>query len=160
MEFNTETTHPVIALITEWQDESGRIEKRDSDSDLGGTMRLGGQHCDLQAGSLVREAYGEEHIVERHRHRYEFNNKYLAQLTAAGLIVSGKSSDGNLMEVVELSRDQQLASNTSHPWFLGCQFHPEFTSSPRTGHPLFTSYIKAALSYQTEINTHIFLDKR
>ncbi len=147
-EFDSETTHPVIALITEWQDENGRIEKRDSDSDLGGTMRLGGQKCDLQAGSLVREAYGAESIVERHRHRYEFNNKYLAQLNAAGLVVSGKSSDGNLMEVVELSRDTETDINGGHPWFLACQFHPEFTSTPRKGHPLFTSYIKAALMYQ------------
>ncbi len=146
-EFDTDTTHPVIALITEWQDEDGRIEKRDSDSDLGGTMRLGGQGCDLQAGSLVREAYGQERIIERHRHRYEFNNKYLAQLTAAGLVVSGKSSDGNLMEVIELSRDENTDYNSIHPWFLACQFHPEFTSTPRKGHPLFTSYIKGALQY-------------
>ncbi len=146
-EFDTETTHPVIALITEWQDKNGRIEKRNADSDLGGTMRLGGQGCDLQAGSLVREAYGEDHIVERHRHRYEFNNKYLAQLTAAGLMVSGKSSDGNLMEVIELSHDEQTDTNRAHPWFLACQFHPEFTSTPRKGHSLFTSYIKAARLY-------------
>ncbi len=147
-EFDTRTTHPVIALITEWQDESGRIERRDADSDLGGTMRLGGQNCDLQAGSLVREAYGQERIIERHRHRYEFNNKYLAQLSAAGLIVSGKSSDGNLMEVVELNRDVGTDSQGGHPWFLACQFHPEFTSTPRKGHPLFTSYIRAALMFQ------------
>ncbi len=147
-EFDSQTTHPVIALITEWQDEDGRIEKRDIDSDLGGTMRLGGQKCDLQAGSLVREAYAAESVIERHRHRYEFNNKYLAQLSAAGLVVSGKSSDGNLMEVVELNRDVETDTNGGHPWFLACQFHPEFTSTPRTGHPLFTSYIKAALMYQ------------
>ena len=146
-EFDTETTNPVIALITEWQDETGRIERRDADSDLGGTMRLGGQSCDLQAGSLVREAYGCERIVERHRHRYEFNNKYLAPLSAAGLIVSGKSSDGNLMEVIELSRDDS-ADKLAHPWFVACQFHPEFTSTPRKGHPLFTHYIKAALMYR------------
>jgi len=147
-EFNAQTTHPVIALITEWQDEDGRIEKRDSDSDLGGTMRLGGQQCDLQAGSLVRDAYDAESVIERHRHRYEFNNKYLTQLSAAGLEVSGKSSDGNLMEVVELSRDLEADAGSTHPWFLGCQFHPEFTSTPRKGHPLFASYIKGALMFQ------------
>jgi len=151
-EFDAQTTHPVIALITEWQDEDGRIEKRDTDSDLGGTMRLGGQSCDLQAGSLVREAYGEERIIERHRHRYEFNNKYLVPLTKAGLIVSGKSSDGNLMEVIELGRNEQTDTNGGHPWFLGCQFHPEFTSTPRKGHPLFASYIHAALMYQSSKN--------
>jgi CTP synthase len=143
-EFSSETTHPVIALITEWQDESGRIQKRDENSQLGGTMRLGGQSCQLLEGTLARSAYGAESIVERHRHRYEFNNHYLDQLTAAGLVIGGKSMDGNLIEMVELPREGVLA----HPWFLACQFHPEFTSTPRKGHPLFTDYIKAALAHQ------------
>ncbi len=143
-EFDAKTTHPVIALITEWQDEDGRIEKRDANSDLGGTMRLGGQTCQLLEDTLARSAYGVESIVERHRHRYEFNNHYLKQLTDAGLIIGGKSSDGNLMEMIELPKE----GSPSHPWFLGCQFHPEFTSTPRKGHPLFTDYIKAALEHQ------------
>ena len=143
-EFSETTTHPVIALITEWQDEAGRIEKRDENSDLGGTMRLGGQTCQLLENTLARSAYGADTIVERHRHRYEFNNQYLKQLTDAGLVIGGKSSDGNLIEMVELPQQGPLA----HPWFLGCQFHPEFTSTPRRGHPLFTSYIKAALVHQ------------
>ncbi len=142
-EFNGTTTHPVIALITEWQDEDGRIEKRNANSDLGGTMRLGGQTCQLLENTLARSAYGADSIVERHRHRYEFNNHYLQQLTEAGLVIGGKSSDSNLMEMVELPSTGPLA----HPWFLGCQFHPEFTSTPRKGHPLFTDYIKAALAH-------------
>ncbi len=148
-EFSSTTQHPVIALITEWQDEAGRVEKRNADSDLGGTMRLGGQTCLLQADTQARSAYGSESIVERHRHRYEFNNKYLQQLTDAGLVVSGKSADGNLMEMIELPREGKLA----HPWFLACQFHPEFTSTPRKGHPLFTDYIKAALAHQNSTTT-------
>ncbi len=143
-EFDVNTTHPVIALITEWQDENGRIEKRNINSDMGGTMRLGGQTCLLQKNTLARVAYGAESIVERHRHRYEFNNHYLQQLTDAGLVIGGKSNDGNLMEMVELPQE----GSHSHPWFLGCQFHPEFTSTPRKGHPLFTDYIKAALVHQ------------
>ncbi len=143
-EFSTTTTHPVIALITEWQDEDGRVEKRDANSDLGGTMRLGGQTCHLLENTLARSAYGTDAIIERHRHRYEFNNHYLKQLTDAGLVIGGTSSDGNLMEMIELPQDGPLA----HPWFLGCQFHPEFTSTPRKGHPLFTDYIKAALVQQ------------
>jgi len=142
-EFDEKTTHPVIALITEWQDDDGRIEKRDVNSDLGGTMRLGGQTCQLLDNTLARSAYGASSIVERHRHRYEFNNHYLQQLTDAGLVIGGKSSDGNLMEMIELPQSGALA----HPWFLGCQFHPEFTSTPRKGHPLFTDYIKAALEH-------------
>ncbi len=144
-EFSETTTHPVIALITEWQDEDGRIEKRDVNSAMGGTMRLGGQTCRLLENTLARSAYGTESIIERHRHRYEFNNHYLQQLTDAGLVIGGKSNDGNLMEMVELPKEGPLA----HPWFLGCQFHPEFTSTPRRGHPLFTDYIKAALANQT-----------
>jgi len=145
-EFSTDTTHPVIALITEWQDENGRVEKRNANSDMGGTMRLGGQTCQLLENTLARSAYGAESIIERHRHRYEFNNHYLQQLSDAGLIIGGKSSDGNLMEMVELPQQGVHA----HPWFLGCQFHPEFTSTPRKGHPLFTSYIKAALAHQAK----------
>lgn len=147
-EFSSTTTHPVIALITEWQDENGRIEKRDINSDLGGTMRLGGQTCHLLENTLARSAYGTDTIIERHRHRYEFNNHYLQQLKDAGLIIGGTSADGNLMEMIELPREGELA----HPWFLGCQFHPEFTSTPRKGHPLFTDYIKAALAHQTSHN--------
>ncbi|OHC69448.1 MAG: CTP synthase [Rhodocyclales bacterium RIFCSPLOWO2_02_FULL_63_24] len=138
-EFDAETPHPVIALITEWLDREGRIETRDANSDLGGTMRLGGQKCKLAEGSLVRKVYGSDVITERHRHRYEVNNAYLPRLEQAGLRVSGTSAEGKaLCEMVELPESQ-------HPWFVGCQFHPEFTSNPRNGHPLFIAYVKAAL---------------
>ncbi|HUO45153.1 MAG TPA: CTP synthase [Burkholderiales bacterium] len=135
-EFDPDTPHPVIALITEWQDRDGRIEQRDANSDLGGTMRLGGQECLLKPGSQVREIYGADRIVERHRHRYEVNNHYLPRIERAGLRVSGVSTqqDG-LCEMIELP---------GHPWFIGCQFHPEFTSTPRGGHPLFNAFIRAA----------------
>ncbi|MBX9811840.1 MAG: CTP synthase [Burkholderiales bacterium] len=136
-EFNPETPHPVVALITEWQDRDGRIEHRDAQSDLGGSMRLGGQECVLEADSLVRRIYGAERIVERHRHRYEVNNHYLPRLQAAGLVVSGMSAKDKLCEMIELRE---------HPWFVGCQFHPEFTSTPRNGHPLFKAFIQAALT--------------
>ncbi len=135
-EFNPDTPHPVIALITEWQDRDGRVERRDAQSDLGGSMRLGGQECVLEADSLVRRIYGAERIVERHRHRYEVNNHYLPRLRAAGLAVSGMSAKEELCEMIELR---------GHPWFVGCQFHPEFTSTPRNGHPLFNAFIEAAL---------------
>ncbi|MDP2241669.1 MAG: CTP synthase [Burkholderiales bacterium] len=135
-EFDPDTPNPVIALITEWQDRDGKVEHRDAKSDLGGTMRLGGQECNLAQGSIARRIYGEERIVERHRHRYEVNNHYLPRLVEAGLVVSGKSAQGDLCEMIEL-RD--------HPWFIGCQFHPEFTSTPRKGHPLFKEFIRAAL---------------
>jgi len=135
-EFNPDTPHPVVALITEWQDRDGRVERRDARSDLGGTMRLGGQECQLETGSLVRSIYGAERITERHRHRYEVNNHYLQRLQDAGLSVSGRSLTGELCEMVELP---------DHPWFVGCQFHPEFTSTPRGGHPLFKSFVEAAL---------------
>jgi len=138
-EFDPATPHPVIALITEWLDREGRVEQRDADADLGGTMRLGGQACTLAADSLARQAYGADTIVERHRHRYEVNNIYLNRLQQAGLKVSGKSEDGRLCEMVELP---------DHPWFIGCQFHPEFTSTPRAGHPLFTAFVRAALAHQ------------
>ncbi len=137
-EFEPHTPYPVIGLITEWQDASGRIEHRDEHSDLGGTMRLGGQRCLLGEGSLAREIYGEPEILERHRHRYEVNNTLLAQLEAKGLKVAGRAPGTDLCEMVELPREV-------HPWFVGCQFHPEFTSSPRTGHPLFKAFVKAAL---------------
>jgi CTP synthase len=138
-EFDPDTPYPVIALITEWLDASGQIESRDENTDLGGSMRLGGQRCQLSEGSLARELYGREEIVERHRHRYEFNNRYLEALEQAGLRVSGRSADGRLVEMVELP---------DHPWFLACQFHPEFTSKPRDGHPLFSGFIRAARAQQ------------
>lgn len=136
-EFNADTDYPVIALIEEWTDEHGNVQQRDANSDLGGTMRLGGQKCHLTAGTKVREVYGADTIVERHRHRYEFNNMLRDNLTDAGLIIGGVSDD-DLVETVEI---------TDHPWFVGVQFHPEFTSSPRDGHPLFTSYVQAARAY-------------
>jgi CTP synthase len=135
-EFEPETPHPVIALITEWQDRDGRVERRDLKSDLGGTMRLGGQECALEGGSLAAAVYGEERIIERHRHRYEVNNHYLPRLQEAGLRVSGLSAREGLCEMIELP---------DHPWFVGCQFHPEFTSTPRAGHPLFKAFVEAAL---------------
>ena len=138
-EFAPETPHPVIALITEWQDREGRIERRDADSDLGGTMRLGAQTALLEGGSLMAQAYGDLRIQERHRHRYEFNNAYADRLQEAGLVLSGRSEDGSLVEAVELR---------NHPWFVGCQFHPEFTSTPRGGHPLFTGFVSAARRFR------------
>ncbi len=136
-EFDAETPHPVVALITEWQDRDGRVERRNTTSDLGGTMRLGGQECELKAGSLVRKIYGADRIIERHRHRYEVNNHYLPRLREAGMSFSGLSLTGELCEMVEIP---------GHPWFVGCQFHPEFTSTPRGGHPLFKSFVEAALT--------------
>lgn len=135
-EFDKHTTHPVVGLITEWVDANGRREQRDESSDLGGTMRLGAQECRLVKDSKTREIYGQDTIVERHRHRYEVNNNYVDQLQQAGMRIGGWSADDTLVEVVELE---------NHPWFIACQFHPEFTSTPRDGHPLFTSYIQAAL---------------
>jgi CTP synthase len=140
-EFLPTTPHPVIALITEWQDESGQVEQRTADSDIGGSMRLGGQKCRLAADSLARRLYGKDVITERHRHRYEFNNQYLKPLEHAGLRICGKSLDGRLAEVIEIP---------DHPWFLACQFHPEFTSTPRDGHPLFTGFIRAARTHREE----------
>ena len=141
-EFDPKTPYPVIALITEWIDEEGKVEKRSDKSDLGGTMRLGGQLCHLKPGSKVRELYGKDDIVERHRHRYEVNSKLIGQITEAGLQVAGLSTDNKLVEIVEIP---------DHPWFIGVQFHPEFTSNPRAGHPLFSGFIKAAREYQ---NSH------
>ncbi|VAW80840.1 CTP synthase [hydrothermal vent metagenome] len=141
-EFRQDTKDPVIGLITEWQDEAGSIERRDEDSDLGGTMRLGGQTCKLTPDSLAQKVYDKDEIVERHRHRYEFNNHYREALEKAGMTVGGTSVDGSLVEMIEIS---------DHPWFLACQFHPEFTSTPRDGHPLFTSYIEAAIEHRTGV---------
>ena len=134
-EFDQKTSHPVIGLISEWIDSNGEIEKRDENSDLGGTMRLGSQKCILSENSLTRSLYGKSVIQERHRHRYEVNNNYVDQMESAGLNIVGKSMDKNLVEVVEINK---------HPWFVGCQFHPEFTSNPRDGHPLFKGFIDAA----------------
>jgi len=137
-EFDPDTPYPVVALISEWQNRDGKLETRTAESDLGGTMRLGGQVCLLGANTLARKVYGAETITERHRHRYEVNNGYLPQLEKAGLCVSGKSPNEELCEMVELP---------DHPWFVGCQFHPEFTSTPRDGHPLFKAFVEAALKH-------------
>ena len=137
-EFNRKTPHPVVGLITEWINSEGSVEKRDEASDLGGTMRLGGQECRLEKTSKVRAIYGEDVIFERHRHRYEVNNHYLDRLRQGGLQIGGWSADDTLVEVVEIPE---------HPWFVACQFHPEFTSTPRDGHPLFISYVQAALTH-------------
>jgi CTP synthase len=134
-EFDPDTPHPVVALITEWLDRTGRIERRDESSDLGGSMRLGAQRCPVEDGSLAGKIYGAE-VNERHRHRYEVNNVYVPQLEAKGYKVSSRTPSENLPEIMELP---------GHPWFVGCQFHPEFTSTPRSGHPLFKSFVSAAL---------------
>lgn len=139
-EFNPATPHPVIGLISEWTEQDGSKQLRTVDADLGGTMRLGGQRCHLMENSLVRKIYGSDSIIERHRHRYEFNNQIEQELVDKGLCVSGRSDDQNLVEIVELP---------DHPWFVGCQFHPEFTSSPRDGHPLFIAYVEAARQLKT-----------
>ena len=138
-EFEQDCEHPVIALISEWTTAAGTTEVRDQNSDLGGTMRLGGQKCLLETDSTTHQCYRESEIVERHRHRFEFNNDYLDVLSDAGLKLVGKSADGTLVEVVEVP---------DHPWFVGCQFHPEFTSTPREGHPLFSGFIEAAIAYK------------
>ncbi|MEK7991775.1 MAG: CTP synthase [Thiotrichaceae bacterium] len=141
-EFDPKTSHPVIALITEWLNDSGGVETRTESSDFGGTMRLGGQTCHLMTGSKTRDLYNQEIIRERHRHRYEFNNQYIGLLRQSGLVFAGMSADGNLIEVIE---------NAHHPWFIGCQFHPEFTSTPRDGHPLFSGFIQAARQYKQAV---------
>ena len=138
-EFDGETAHPVVGLIEEWTDQTGHVEQRDANSDMGGTMRLGAQVCHLIKGSEAREIYGQDQIKERHRHRYELNNNYLAQLKGDGLVIGGLSSDKTLVETIELPE---------HPWFFASQFHPEFTSTPRDGHPLFEQFIDAATAYQ------------
>ena len=142
-EFVKHTPDPVIALITEWTEGDGSKQIRDQDSDKGGTMRLGGQECQLQAGTRTRAVYGRDKIVERHRHRYEFNNTYRETLEDHGLTIAGISTDGRLVEIVELK---------DHPWFIGVQFHPEFTSTPRDGHPLFKGYIEAARQFRLNKN--------
>ena len=134
-EFDENTPYPVVGLITEWQDEDGSTQTRNESSDMGGTMRLGGQECALAEATLAQEIYAAPIITERHRHRYEVNNTLIKQVEEAGLVISGKSIDGTLVEMVEVK---------NHPWFVACQFHPEFTSTPRDGHPLFESFIKAA----------------
>jgi len=141
-EFDPATPHPVVALITEWQNRDGSIEKRTENSDMGGTMRLGAQPCEVVPGSLAHRIYGSTTVVERHRHRYEVNNHYLSRIEASGLFVGARAKSataGDLVEMVELP---------GHPWFFGCQFHPEFTSNPRRGHPLFISFVQAALERQ------------
>jgi len=143
-EFNINSKHPVIGLINEWMDPEGVIEKRDANSDLGGTMRLGSQDCFLSKNSLSRSLYKKGVIKERHRHRFEVNNNYIDSLVASGMKVVGKSKDNNLVEVIEIK---------DHPWFVGCQFHPEFTSNPREGHPLFSGFIKAARQEQRKISS-------
>jgi CTP synthase len=145
-EFDQTCKHPVIALISEWTTAGGSVEIRNEDSDLGGTMRLGGQKCVLEKGSITHDCYGRDEIVERHRHRYEFNNDYSEQLSEAGLNLVGKSVDDTLVEVIEVP---------DHPWFVGCQFHPEFTSTPRNGHPLFSGFIAAAVARREKVSLDV-----
>jgi len=137
-EFDPETTHPVVALITEWLDRDGKVETRSENSDLGGTMRLGSQRCPIKAGTLAQRIYGDE-VNERHRHRYEVNNHYVPALEVKGLVISARTPSENLPEMMELP---------DHPWFVGVQFHPEFTSTPRDGHPLFRAYVEAAVAHK------------
>jgi CTP synthase len=138
-EFVADTPHPVIALVTEWTESDGTVQQRDAQADKGGSMRLGGQQCTLVAGSRAHQAYAREQIIERHRHRYEYNNQYRAMLEEAGLQVVGTSETGDLVEMVEIP---------THPWFVACQFHPEFTSGPHTGQPLFNGFIRAAQQHR------------
>ncbi|HVE44980.1 MAG TPA: CTP synthase [Gammaproteobacteria bacterium] len=142
-EFNASTSYPVVALVTEWVDPSGVVQARHEKSEVGGTMRLGGQACRLSEDSLVRELYGNDVIVERHRHRYEINNNLVAAIEKAGLKISGRSVQDNLVETIELP---------NHPWFIACQYHPEFTSNPRDGHPLFVGFIRAANAYRQQLS--------
>ena len=143
-EFNPSAPHPVVALITEWQDREGKVEHRDGDSDLGGTMRKGAQRCPVKPGTRAHDIYGDV-VSERHRHRYEVNNVYVNRLEQAGMVISARTPTENLPEIMEIP---------SHPWFMGVQFHPEFTSTPRDGHPLFTSFVQAALAYQQRQAKH------
>jgi CTP synthase len=143
-EFNPSAPHPVVALITEWQDREGRVEHRDGGSDLGGTMRKGAQRCPVKPGTRAHDIYGDV-VSERHRHRYEVNNVYVNRLEQAGMVISARTPTENLPEIMEIP---------SHPWFMGVQFHPEFTSTPRDGHPLFTSFVQAALTYQQRQAKH------
>ena len=142
-EFDLDTAQPVVALIDEWQGQDGKVEKRDENSDLGGTMRLGAQTCAIKPGTLASEIYGAV-VTERHRHRYEANNHYLPRVEAAGLVVAARTPTEDLCEIMELPR----SGDNAHPWYMGVQYHPEFKSTPRDGHPLFTSYIKAALAHK------------
>jgi CTP synthase len=144
-EFEPDCAHPVIALIEEWQDRDGSIQKRSASSDLGGTMRLGAQSSDVKPGTLAHRIYGPV-VTERHRHRYEANVHYLDRLQQAGLVISALTQSEKLTEIVELPTDR-------HPWFMGVQFHPEFKSTPWGGHPLFSSYVKAALEHQRRRQT-------
>ena len=143
-EFDPQSPYPVVGLITEWFNDEGAVEVRNEKSDLGGTMRLGSQLCHLEEGSKVKELYGKAEIYERHRHRYEVNNNLLPKIKEAGLKVTGLSADRKLVEIIE---------NPKHPWFVAVQFHPEFTSTPRDGHPLFSGFIKAAMEYQEKHNS-------
>ena len=143
-EFNADAPHKLIGLIDEWQDASGKIEKRDENSDLGGTMRLGAQVCPIVADTMAASIYGTQ-VNERHRHRYEVNNHYVEKLKSAGLVISARTTGEDLCEMIELPKEV-------HPWFVACQFHPEFTSNPRAGHPLFTAYVNAALAYKGKKN--------
>jgi CTP synthase len=145
-EFDPDTPHPVVALITEWQNSDGKVVKRDSNSNLGGTMRLGAQPCTLRPDSLAYRIYGKDTVSERHRHRYEVNNHYVPRLEAAGFVISARTTSESLPEMAELDFGKH-----GHPWFYGCQFHPEFTSTPRDGHPLFTSFIKAGLEQHKKV---------
>ena len=140
-ENDKQATHPVIGLITEWRTQTGEVERRSEDDDLGGTMRLGLQEQRVKPGTLAHQLYGKDVVGERHRHRYEFNNRYRAQLEQAGLVISAKSMDDLLVEMVELPQ-------SSHPWFLACQAHPEFLSTPRSGHPLFIGFVRAAREHK------------
>ncbi|MDD5181353.1 MAG: CTP synthase, partial [Gallionellaceae bacterium] len=142
-EFDLATEHPVVALITEWLDRDGRVATRSADSDLGGTMRLGSQRCPIKPDTLASSIYGNE-VNERHRHRYEVNNYYVPVLEKAGLIISARTPSEGLPEIMELPQ-------TAHPWFVGVQFHPEFTSTPRDGHPLFKSFVEAAVRHRQAV---------
>jgi len=144
-EFDLDTAQPVVALIDQWQGQDGKVEKRDANSDLGGTMRLGAQTCAIKPGTLAAEIYGAV-VTERHRHRYEANNHYLPRVEAAGLVVAARTPTEDLCEIMELPR----TGDNAHPWYMGVQYHPEFKSTPRDGHPLFTSFIKAALAHKEE----------
>jgi len=142
-ENDRQSTHPVIGLITEWRTATGDLERRSETSDLGGTMRLGLQEQRVKPGTLAHATYGKDVVGERHRHRYEFNNRYRSQLEDAGLVISAKSMDDLLVEMVELPQSQ-------HPWFLACQAHPEFLSTPRDGHPLFIGFVRAAREHKAQ----------
>lgn len=160
-EFDLQSKDPVIALITEWQTDNGETVLRDEDSDLGGTMRLGGQLCVMQPGSLAARTYGANQIVERHRHRFEFNNNYTNRLTEAGMVISARSSGPSARDATKKTDNNvgyasgennglvEMVELPDHPWFIGCQFHPEYTSNPRDGHPLFTGLVTAALEFQS-----------